>query len=581
MATRKANRFSLCTEDDDIILISQKRDVFDKAFTVLNEMRRSGELCDIVLESAGRKLSAHKIVLSAVIPYFRVMFTTDMMEATQKVISIHELDGDTLEQLVCFAYTGELKISAGNVQSIMIGANFLQLDAVVEECSSFLMARLSASNVLAVRSFCCSLGCQCIKALSENFIRKHFISICRSEDFLQLPLNEAVSILSDDCIYVESEEDVFNAVIFWIQHDPRRQEHSAKMLSCVRLHLLKPSFLADEVSSHHLVKSNLACRDLVDEAKDYHLIPERRALLRSFRLKPRCCSLVPGLIFAIGGLTPCGNASAVEMFDPMTRKWSSVRPMPSLRSRVGVSVHERKIYAIGGFDGIHRLSLVEAYDYNLNEWISCAPLQKERSALGAAFLHGRLYVCGGYDGITSLSTVEVYNPDTNQWNWGPAMSKQRSAAGVTVLDGYLYVIGGHDGRCIFNSVERFCPETGVWETVPPMISKRCRVGATTLNGKIYVCGGYDGSQFLSSVECFDPETMSWSPVIPMQKKRSRVSLVVNADTLYAIAGYDGISNLSSMELFNEESQEWRLGPSMISHEGGVGVAVVPIPPTLL
>lgn len=47
-------------------------------------------------------------------------------------------------------------------------------------------------------------------------------------------------------------------------------------------------------------------RDLLDEAKDYHLMPERRILLQSFRTRPRCVSYIRGHIYAVGGLTKSG-----------------------------------------------------------------------------------------------------------------------------------------------------------------------------------------------------------------------------------------------------------------------------------
>lgn len=49
-------------------------------------------------------------------------------------------------------------------------------------------------------------------------------------------------------------------------------------------------------------------RDLLDEAKDYHLMPERRPLLQSFRTRPRCCNDIVGLIYAVGGLTKSGES---------------------------------------------------------------------------------------------------------------------------------------------------------------------------------------------------------------------------------------------------------------------------------
>ena len=55
-------------------------------------------------------------------------------------------------------------------------------------------------------------------------------------------------------------------------------------------------------------------RDLLDEARDYHLMPERRPLLQSFKTKPRRCKDLAGVIYAVGGQTKSGNSlSTVEV----------------------------------------------------------------------------------------------------------------------------------------------------------------------------------------------------------------------------------------------------------------------------
>lgn len=51
---------------------------------------------------------------------------------------------------------------------------------------------------------------------------------------------------------------------------------------------------------------NCICRDLVDEALTFHLIPERRALIQSFRTEPRV-SDVKGYIYVVGGLNRHGE----------------------------------------------------------------------------------------------------------------------------------------------------------------------------------------------------------------------------------------------------------------------------------
>ena len=46
-----------------------------------------------------------------------------------------------LEALVNFAYSGKVQISADNVQSLLIGANFLNLYEVKESCCEFITKR--------------------------------------------------------------------------------------------------------------------------------------------------------------------------------------------------------------------------------------------------------------------------------------------------------------------------------------------------------------------------------------------------------------------------------------------------------
>ncbi len=46
-----------------------------------------------------------------------------------------------MEALVNFAYNGKIQLHINNVQSILVGANFLQLSMVKEACCDFLKNR--------------------------------------------------------------------------------------------------------------------------------------------------------------------------------------------------------------------------------------------------------------------------------------------------------------------------------------------------------------------------------------------------------------------------------------------------------
>lgn len=94
--------------------------------------------------------------------------------------------------------------------------------------------------------------------------------------------------------------------MLWVKAQPMRKDHLPELLTQVRMPLLTPQYLTDHVATEELIRSSHQCRDLLDEAKDYHLMPERRPLLQSFRTRPRCCPDVVGCIYAVGGLTKSG-----------------------------------------------------------------------------------------------------------------------------------------------------------------------------------------------------------------------------------------------------------------------------------
>ncbi|XP_034233839.1 kelch-like protein 18 [Thrips palmi] len=566
----------LSPSDDHIIY--QQDDLFLNGFPIMEEIRRQGKLCDVTLKVDDQSFSAHRIVLAANIPYFHAMFTNDMVESTQRDITIHGIEALALESLVNFAYSGHITIDVNNVQSLMVGASFLQLTQVRNACADFLKKRFHPQNVLGIRAFADTLGCSPLVESADKYLQQYFQDVSSSDEFLSLSCKELTDIIHRDELHVTSEEQVFEAVMNWVKKDPHgRKKELLPILSKVRLPLLSPHYLADRVATEELIRTSHECRDLLDEARDYHLMPERRPLLQCFRTRPRCCNYIIGHIFAVGGLTKSGDSlSTVEVYDPLVERWQMAEAMTMLRSRVGVAVMRNRLYAFGGYNGTERLSTVEVFNPLERVWSRVSPMHCKRSAVGAAALNDMLYVCGGYDGITSLNTVECYQPDKDEWTLIAPMVKHRSAGGVVAFEGYIYALGGHDGLSIFDSVERYDPLIQRWTTVKPMLSRRCRLGVATLNGKIYVCGGYDGSTFLQTVEMFDPAINEWKFVAPMNVMRSRVALVANMGKLWAIGGYDGNSNLSTVEVYDPQKDTWSFVAAMCAHEGGVGVGVIPI-----
>ena len=66
------------------------------------------------------------------------------------------------------------------------------------------------------------------------------IQVMESEEFLLLPPNQLVDIISSDELNVRTEEQVFNAVMAWVRYNAaERRPHLAAVVQHVRLPLLR------------------------------------------------------------------------------------------------------------------------------------------------------------------------------------------------------------------------------------------------------------------------------------------------------------------------------------------------------
>lgn len=136
--------------DSSETTIFYQKDLFSSGFPMMENIRREGKLCDVTLTVGEHSLSAHRIVLAANIPYFRAMFTHNMVESRQSTIPMSCIDSSALESLVNFAYTGRVSISTSNVQNLMMGASFLQLSRVRDACAEFLQVTSMSDKVAFV-----------------------------------------------------------------------------------------------------------------------------------------------------------------------------------------------------------------------------------------------------------------------------------------------------------------------------------------------------------------------------------------------------------------------------------------------
>nr|XP_020019169.1 kelch-like protein 12 [Castor canadensis] len=543
----------------------------------MNSLRKSNTLCDVTLRVEQKDFPAHRIVLAACSDYFCAMFTSELSEKGKPYVDIQGLTASTMEILLDFVYTETVHVTVENVQELLPAACLLQLKGVKQACCEFLESQLDPSNCLGIRDFAETHNCVDLMQAAEVFSQKHFPEVVQHEEFILLSQGEVEKLIKCDEIQVDSEEPVFEAVINWVKHAKKEREESLPdLLQYVRMPLLTPRYITDVIDAEPFIRCSLQCRDLVDEAKKFHLRPELRSQMQGPRTRARLGA--NEVLLVVGGFgSQQSPIDVVEKYDPKTQEWSFLPSITRKRRYVAsVSLHDR-IYVIGGYDGRSRLSSVECLDYTADEdgvWYSVAPMNVRRGLAGATTLGDMIYVSGGFDGSRRHTSMERYDPNIDQWSMLGDMQTAREGAGLVVASGVIYCLGGYDGLNILNSVEKYDPHTGHWTNVMPMVTKRSGAGVALLNDHIYVVGGFDGTAHLSSVEAYNIRTDSWTTVTSMTTPRCYVGATVLRGRLYAIAGYDGNSLLSSIECYDPIIDSWEVVTSMGTQRCDAGVCVL-------
>ncbi|RVE44844.1 hypothetical protein evm_010499, partial [Chilo suppressalis] len=368
---------------------------------------QSQKLCDVALIAGGCSIPAHKIILASCSEYFAAMFTGSLKEAQLTEITLERVDSQALQALVRYCYTGTIELREDTVEVLLSTASLLQLNTVTDACCAFLKKQLDPCNCLGIALFAEQQSCMNLHKSAMEYTYQHFMQVVKQQEFLSLQAEQLASLLKSDDLNVISEENVFESLMIWVQHEiANREQHLATLLKLVKLPLLSSEFLIDIVEQ---ACGNMPeCQPLIMEAVKWHLLPERRALLFSHRTRPRTSTI--GRLLAIGGMDGYKGASNMEMYDPRTNSWTPYMRMSARRLQFGVAVMQNKLVVVGGRDGLKTLNTVECFDLTSLSWNTLAPMNTHRHGLGVAVLgdgpNSPIYAVGGHDGWIYLNSVE-------------------------------------------------------------------------------------------------------------------------------------------------------------------------------
>ena len=244
---------------------------------------------------------------------------------------------------------------------------------------------------------------------------------------------------------------------------------------------------------------------------------------------------------ADGKLYLAGGGTRHQAYDPATRMWRDVAPLPERLDHIqGVAIG-RKIYYVGGlrdWPGPH-VGSVYVYDTASDRFSRGAPMPRGRGAGGVVAHEGKVYYAGGLNDGEAVPWLDVYDPQTDSWARLPDMPRARDHFQAVVVDDTLYAIGGRQGPLgtELGETDAYDLANGAWRSrLAPVPTRRGGFAAAALGGRIFVIGGETPGAALSTVEAYDTRTDTWETVDPMPTARHGIQATVCGGGIYVAGG---------------------------------------------
>lgn len=242
-------------------------------------------------------------------------------------------------------------------------------------------------------------------------------------------------------------------------------------------------------------------------------------------------------------------------------EWEEL-PMETPLQGLPLVAHGGKLYRVGGLnaknaDGededLHSVAEFSSFDPATKKWTALAPLPEARSSHDAVVIGDKLYVVGGWtlDGdrkgtwLDSAWSIDLKDPAA-KWEAIGKPNFRRRALAAAQWNGKLVALGGMDeDQEISRQVSLLDPATGEWSELAELPGEEMDgfgAAAWNLDGKLFASGTQESLYRLAD------DGKSWEAVLELKQPRFFHRLLPAGDaTLLSIAGASFDGHLANIE----------------------------------
>ncbi|XP_053554868.1 kelch-like protein 11 [Bombina bombina] len=561
-----------------------------------NEQRKQGLFCDmtLVFGSGSREFPAHRSVLAAATDYFAPLLSGQFEESRSGRVDMKWStepgpDLETVEAVVQYMYTGQIRVCTGNVHEVLELSDRFLLLRLKEFCGEFLKKKLNLTNCVAIHSLAHMYTLNQLALKAADMIRRNFFKVVLDDEFYTLPFHLVRDWLSDPEITVDSEEVLFETVLKWVQKNTyEREKYFEDLFRLLRLSQMKPTYLTRHVKSERLVAGSEVCLNLVAEAVEGHAL--RSENLQSGHLQPFANHMTSlprfgqnmDVIMVIGGVSEGGDylSECVGYFIHEDR-WVNLPHIHNHLDGHAVVTTDSFVYVAGSMEpGFAKT--VERYNPNRNIWEQVSNLITRKHSFGLLSVKGNLYSIGGHGNFSpGFKDVTVYDPEQDKWQSLESAPKiLRDVKAVSVEDRFIYITArtpvdsdNEDGLRTINC--RYDIESKRWQDVEslPLLDSYCVFQMSVTCTNFYNTASCCPKSYSISVEEAQSKVSRQPPTEILESLPPEVLSIEGAavcyykDDVFIIGGWknsDDIDKQYRKEAYRycAERKRWMLLPPM-------------------
>lgn len=531
------------------------------------------------------QLQAHRVVLASVSEYFRAMFADRMKESRQQDVSMDGVTARGIRLLINYAYTAKLELNLDNIIDVLSAANYVQMDAVVDECCNYLQTQIDIDNCGDLITIADTFSLEKLQRKCYRFICLHLHEFAATNEMNRLDCEQLQRLLTCDFPVNCTETTVLRIILNWLKTKQSDRKTATCLLRHVHLAKIAQSDLERTLGETCSMPSHQMYRELTLQlAESQRKIRKLPALVSNGSSLINSRGMELALINVGGFRSSSGITNEIAYYLPSMKQWQHLTSIPHIEQcNYGTAVLENELYVVGGCYNVCLKEYIHPFGFRYNpitnKWSSIKPMQQDRCRFSLNALDQRLYAVGGVsehddedsDADTSggdNSNVEVYDPAADSWKYITSIPEKRSQHAGTAHNRHLYISGGLDRQRVLASFWRYDPKQDVWQPLPDMLRARADHSMFGIENKIYVCGGWTEEAItehrnpVESIDVFDIETNCWHTVTAIPTPKYHAGCVAVDKRIYILGGLLSHSMFnrasSTVEYFDIETNKWAL-----------------------